>query len=165
MPFETFQSLIQKEFIDQVLTPYCPEIIYLNEKRGQYYPRLEVGVKTSLCNFLFVWGEDGGGMIGPLSNIFQNPKKDWYNLDRIISFVKKQPFRDIEMKSNISRSERILTIIRAEREGIETHTEQIMMMFSSHQRTSEWEKEYKDYEREQFTKKYPQFTDRFNKLE
>ncbi len=163
MEFQDFINLIRKEYVNLVLAPYSPQVAYSREYSGHYHSGYEIGIKTKLCNFLFVWEEGGGGMVGPLTSSFRNTQDGWYSLDRIISFVTQQPFSYSQLKQTLSRRETIMNSIRQERKEFEPVAEKIMLMFSSKRNIQKWQEMYSQYEDEQFKIRYPKYYDQYIK--
>ena len=163
MEFQDFKNLIQKEYINTVLAPYFPEVAHTQKYIGRYHPRYELGIKTKLCNFLFVWGEGAGGMIGPLTSSFQDAQSGWYDLDKIISFVTQQPFHYSPLKQTLSHREQLMNSICKERKEFTSVAEKIMLMFSSKKNMHKWKEMYSRYEDEQFKAKYPKYYDEYIK--
>ncbi|MBT3315076.1 MAG: hypothetical protein HN390_10730 [Anaerolineae bacterium] len=163
MEFQDFKNLIQEEYIDTVLKLYFPEVVHIQKYKGRYHPRYELGIKTKHCNFLFIWGEGAGCMIGPLTSSFQDAQNGWYGLDRITSFVTQQPFNYSPLKQTLSHREQLMNSIYQERREFKPVAEKIMLMFSSKKNMNKWQEMYLQYENEQFRTKYPKHYDHYLK--
>ena len=150
-----FEYLIQNEFLDGVLKPFSPNLIYRRKLEGQYYPRLEIGVIVEHCKFLFLWEEGGGIMIAPLSNRFENTSDGWFSLDRIICFITHQPFTWESPYQHMHHDDQIIQTLQATRQAVAPYVSQVISLFSNDEKVADWIFNYEEYEDEQFRLKYP----------
>lgn len=97
MELEILLSQIRAAF-SYLFDEYDFRLVYLDPKLGQPDTAL-IGLTSPYCHIAFDW-ELGvlTPLIGPASSIFgQDTKVDgvdqWYNLERIIDFMQKRPFR------------------------------------------------------------------------
>lgn len=125
---------------------YGFQLVYLDPKLGQPDAAL-IGFASPTCRIAFDW-EQGTvtPLIGPIASTFgQDTKIDgvdqWYNLERMLDFIQKRPFR-WPTAGGIPQSVELLNRWAA---ALRPLAPQLFQRFESRDRVRQWDAEFAAY--------------------